>query len=43
MDFSSSSSRLFVGYLLQDFSTSHPNLVITFLFGSYNVRVNCCE
>ncbi len=38
---SSSSSRLFIDYLLQDFSSSHPNLVITFLFGNYSVRVNC--
>ena len=41
--YSSSSSQLFIGYLLQDFSSSHPNLVITFLFGNYSVRVNCCE
>ncbi len=41
--YSSSSSQLFIGYLLQDFSSSHPNLVITFLFGDYSVRVNCCK
>ncbi len=41
--YSSSSSWLFIGYLLQDFSSSHPNLVITFLFGNYSVRVNCRE
>jgi hypothetical protein len=40
---SSSSSQLFIGYLLQNFSSSHPNLVITFLFGNYSVRVNCRE
>jgi hypothetical protein len=39
IDFTSSSSQLFIGYLLQDFSSSHPNLVITFLFGNYSVRV----
>ncbi len=27
--------------LLQDFSSSCPNLVITFLFGNHSVRVNC--
>ncbi len=43
IDFASSLSLLFVGYLLQDFSSSHPNLVITFLFGNYSVRVNCCK
>ncbi len=32
-DFTSSSSQLLDGYLLQDFS-SNPNLVITFLFGN---------
>jgi hypothetical protein len=32
--YSSSSSWLFIGYLLQDFSSSRPNLVITFLFGN---------
>jgi hypothetical protein len=32
-DFTSSSSQLLDGYLLQDFSSS-PNLVITFLFGN---------
>ncbi len=41
--YSSSSSWLFIGCLLQDFSSSHPNLVITFLFGNYSVRVNCCK
>ncbi len=41
--YSSSSSPLFTSYLLQDFSSSHPNLVITFLFGNYSVRVNCRE
>ncbi len=41
--YSSSSSWLFIGYLLQDFSSSHPNLVITFLFGNFSVRVNCCK
>ncbi len=41
--YSSSSSWLFIGYLLQDFSSSHPNLVISFLFGNYSVRVNCCK
>jgi hypothetical protein len=41
--YSSSLSQLFIGYLLQDFSSSHPNLVIPFLFGNYSVRVNCCE
>ncbi len=41
--YSSSSSRLFISYLLQDFSSSHPNLVITFQFGNYSVRVNCHE
>ncbi len=41
--YSSSSSWLFIGYLLQDFSSSHPNLVITFLFGNYSVRVNCLK
>jgi hypothetical protein len=39
-DFVSSSSQLSEGYLLQDFSSS-SNLVITFLFGNYSVRVNC--
>ncbi len=43
IDYSSSSSWLFIAYLLQDFSSSHPNLVITFLFGNYSVRVNCCK
>ncbi len=43
IDFTSSSSQLFVSYLLQDVSFSHPNLVITFLFGNYSVRVNCCK
>jgi hypothetical protein len=28
------------GLLLQDFSSSHPNLVITFLLSNYSVRVN---
>jgi hypothetical protein len=28
---------------LARFSYSHPNLVITFLFGNYSVRVNCCK
>ncbi len=41
--YSSSSSWLFIGYLLQEFSSSHPNLVIAFLFGNYSVRVNCCK
>ncbi len=41
--YSSSLSWLFISYLLQDFSSSHPNLVITFLFGNYSVRVNCCK
>ncbi len=41
--YSSGSSRLFIGYLLQDFSSSHPNLVVTFLLGNYSVRVNCRE
>ncbi len=41
--YSSRSSWLFIGYLLQDFSSNHPNLVITFLFGNYSMRVNCCE
>ncbi len=41
--YSSSSSWLFIGYLLQDFSSNHPNLVIIFLFGNYSVRVNCCK
>jgi hypothetical protein len=41
--YSSSSSQLFIGYLLQDFSSSHPNLVIAFLFGNYSVRVNYCK
>ncbi len=40
-DFISSSSQLLDGLLLQDFSSSHPNLVIIFLFSSYSVRVNC--
>ncbi len=40
IDFTSSSCQLLDGYLLQDFSSS-PNLVITFLFGNYSVRVNC--
>ncbi len=39
--YSPSSSQLFIGYFLQDFSSSHLNLVITFLFGNYSVRVNC--
>ncbi len=39
--YSSSSSWLFIGDLLQDFSSSHPNLAITFLFGNYSVGVNC--
>ncbi len=33
-DFVSSSSQLLDGLLLQDFSSSCPNLVITFLFGN---------
>ncbi len=41
--YSSSSSWLFISYLLQDFSSSHPNLVITFLFDNYSVRVNYCK
>ncbi len=41
--YSSSSRQLFIGYLLQVFSSSHPNLVITFLFGNYSVRVDCRE
>jgi hypothetical protein len=40
-DFVSRSSQLLDGLPLQDFSSSHPNLVITFLFGSYSVRINC--
>ncbi len=36
--YSSSSSWLFISYLLQDFSSSHPNLVISFLFGNYSVE-----
>ncbi len=43
IDYSSSSSWLIVGYLLRNFSSIHPNLVITFLFGNYSVRVNCRE
>ncbi len=39
--YSSSLSWLSIGYLLQDLSSSHPNLVIAFLFGNYSVRVNC--
>jgi hypothetical protein len=39
-DFVSSSSQFLDSSLLQDFSSS-PNLVITFLFGNYCVRVNC--
>ncbi len=39
--YSSSWSQLFICYPLQDFSSSHPNLVITFLFGNDRVRVNC--
>ncbi len=35
--YSSNSSQLFIGYLLKDFSSSHPNLVITFLFSNYSV------
>jgi hypothetical protein len=42
-DFVSSSSQLLDRLLLQDFSSSCPNLVITFLFGNYSVRVNCGE
>jgi hypothetical protein len=38
IDFISSSSLLLDGYLLQNFSCS-PNLVITFLFGNYSVKV----
>ena len=41
IDFLSRSSQLLDGLLLQDFSSSHPNLVIIFLFGNYSVRVNC--
>jgi hypothetical protein len=33
-DFVSSSSQLLDRLLLQDFSSSRPNLVITFLFGN---------
>jgi hypothetical protein len=40
-DFLSSSSQLLGGLLLQDFSSSRPSLVITFLFSNYSVRVNC--
>jgi hypothetical protein len=39
-DFVSSSSQLLDGLLLQDFSSSRPNLVITFPFGNYSVRIN---
>jgi hypothetical protein len=40
-DFVSSSSKLLGRLLLQDFSSSCPNVVITFLFGNYSVRVIC--
>ncbi len=40
IDFLSRSNQLLDGLLLQDFSSSCPNLVITFLFGNYSVRVN---
>ncbi len=39
-DFLSRSSHLLDELLLQDFSSSHPNLVITFLLSNYSVRVN---
>jgi hypothetical protein len=41
IDFLSRSSQLLDGLLLQDFSTSCPNLVITFLLSNYSVRVDC--
>ncbi len=41
IDFLSRSSQLLDGLLLQDFSSSHPNLVITFLSSNYSVRVDC--
>jgi hypothetical protein len=41
IDFLSRSSQLLDGLLLQDFSSSRPNLVITFLLSNYSVRVNC--
>ncbi len=41
IDFLSRSSQLLDGFLLQDFSSSCPNLVITFLLSNYSARVNC--
>ena len=41
IDFLSRSSQLLDGLLLQNFSSSHPNLVIAFLLSNYSVRVNC--
>ncbi len=41
--YSSSSSWLFICDLLQDFPSSHPNLVIIFLIGKYSVGVICRE
>ncbi len=41
IDFLSRSSQLLDGLLLQDFSSSRPNLAITFLLSNYSVRVNC--
>jgi hypothetical protein len=41
VDFLSRSKQLLDKLLLQDFSSSCPNLVITFLLSNYGVRVNC--
>ncbi len=40
-DFVSSSSQLLHGLFLQNFSSSRPNLVITFLFANFSARVIC--
>ncbi len=42
-DFVSISSQLLDGLLWQDFSSSCPNMVVTFLFSNYSVRVNYGE
>jgi hypothetical protein len=41
IDFLLRSSQLLDGLLLQNFSSSCPNLFSTFLLSNYSVRVNC--
>jgi hypothetical protein len=41
IDFLSRLSQLLDGFLMQDISSSGPNLVIAFLLSNYSVRVNC--